>query len=148
MEIFLNLVRENIYTTDVCATFCSLLLFAADHQKKDMEIIFLLKYPVNYCRSSSLDTTDSQSQAFFRNSQKCWKLPIFAKQWNTTFGSHFLKDCHLKTWLAWKKSQMMLRHPNFQNMKVAHWYYKSPMSYNCPKIAHPWFRQKSRNIST
>ena len=77
MEIFLHLVRENIYTTDVHATFQSLLLFTADYQKKDMEIIFLLKYPVYFCRSSSLDTTDSQSQAFFSQFSKLLKIAYF-----------------------------------------------------------------------
>ena len=75
MEIFLNLVRENIYTADVRATFRSLLLFTADHHKKDMEIIFLLKYLVYYSRSSSLNTTDSRKSSIFfailKNAENC-----------------------------------------------------------------------------
>ena len=69
---------EKIFIPQTCA-----LLFAASYfsqlptKRKIMEIIFLLKYPVNYCRSSSLDTTDSQSQAFFSQCSKMLKIAYF-----------------------------------------------------------------------
>ena len=49
------------------------------------------RYPLVYCRSSGLDTTASQSQAFFQKSQKCWKLTNFAQSWKSIFGSIFFK---------------------------------------------------------
>ena len=57
-------------------------------------------YPLVYCRSTDIDITASQSQAFFRNSQKCWKLTIFDQLWKSIFGSLFFKKLPFK--IQWR----------------------------------------------
>ena len=53
------------------------------YQFKDMDIFFW--YPLVYCGLSGLDTTAFQSQAFFQNAKKCWKLTVFTQHWISTF---------------------------------------------------------------
>ena len=48
-------------------------------------------YPLVFCGLSDLDTTATQSQAFFSKSWKCWKLTNFAQRRNSTFRTLFFK---------------------------------------------------------